>query len=71
MAVYVAVLGTQGIVEDVSVHRTRRAAMQRVDAHLDESGISAQRWFRLLRQANDYPDEDYEPTNLYVCDLED
>ncbi len=71
MAAYVAVLGWYGIVDDVSVHRTMRTAMQKVEDHIFPSGLTAQRWFELLRDTNEYPHDDYEPTNIYVCELED
>jgi hypothetical protein len=71
MAVFVAVLGFQGVVEDVSVHQTLSAAMKRVDGHIQPSGLNAQQWFDSVRVSNDYPDEDYDPTNIYECELED
>ena len=67
---YVAILGFQGIIDDVSVHTTEAGAMAKVEGHLEQSGYSAQRWFELLVETNEYPHEDYEPTNIYVCELE-
>jgi hypothetical protein len=70
MPLFVAVLGFQGVVEDVSVHNSLNAALRRVDEHLQPSGVSAEEWFKSLQQTNDYPEEDYEPTNIYECELE-
>jgi len=69
--VYVAILGFQGVVEGVTVHRTMSAATQRVEAHLEGSGYSAERWFDALVETNQYPHEDYEPTNIYGCEFEE
>jgi hypothetical protein len=69
MQVYVAVLGFQGVVHDVSVHHTRDAAMREVEDHIAGSGLSVERWFELLELTNDYPRDDYEPTNIYICEL--
>ncbi len=71
MPIYVAVLGFQGIVDDVSVHRTMDNAMKDVDGHITPSGLTAEQWFEQLRQTNEYPSDNYEPTNIYVCELED
>jgi hypothetical protein len=71
MPVYVAVLGFQGVVDDVSVHNTLNSAMKKVDEYIQPSGFSARRWFDSIQVANEYPDEDYEPTNIYECELEE
>ena len=71
MAVYLAVLGYEGVVDEVFVHSSIAAAMKRVEEHLHPSGLTAQRWFDLLEETNEYPDDEYEPTNVYVCELED
>jgi hypothetical protein len=71
MSMYVAVLGFQGIVEQVSVHSNMSGAMKKIEDHIQSSGLSAEEWFASLRETNDYPDEDYEPTNIYVCDLDE
>jgi len=71
LEVYVAVLGFQGIVQDVTVHRTMNAAMTSVANHLYLSGYSAERWFDVLAETNEYPHDDYEPTNIYASEIED
>ena len=47
------------------------AAMTSVANHLYLSGYSAERWFDVLAETNEYPHDDYEPTNIYASEIED
>jgi len=68
--VYVAVLGGGGLVENVVVCITREGAMEAITKHLEGSGYTADTWFEKLEETHDYPDEDYDPTNLYMTEIE-
>ena len=68
--VYVAVLGGGGLVEVAMVCATKKKAMELITEHLKGSGYTAETWFKELEETNDYPDEDYDPTNLYLTEVQ-
>lgn len=68
--VWVAVLGSGGIVEGVRVSRTEQQAMNAITEHLKGSGYDAESWFKEIKKTHDYPDEEFDPTNLYLTELE-
>jgi hypothetical protein len=67
--VWVAVLGSGGIVEGVRVSRTEKHAMNTITEHLKGSDYDAESWFKQLEKIHDYPEE-FDPTNLYLTELE-
>jgi len=75
--VYVAIFGYQGIVNSVGVFEREEDAMKALSKHLRNANLSewpgatqAERWFAALEKTNYFPDEDYEPTNLFVTKLQ-
>jgi len=68
--VHVAVLGGGGLVESVVVCITKEGAMEAITKHLEGSGYTAETWFEELEETNDYPDEDHDPTNLYMTEVQ-
>lgn len=67
--VWVAVLGGGGIVETAVVCATEEKAMEMITEHLKDSGYTAETWFKELAETHDYPDQDFNPTNLYSTEV--
>jgi len=80
--VWVAVMGCGGIVETVRVFRAdgkaekpeedigHAKAMDAIGEHLEDTGYTAEQWFEAVEKTNEFPDEDGDPTNLYLTELE-
>jgi len=66
MKVYVAVLGFQGCIDEVRAYTTMAAATKAV---IDWTGEP--RWFDELAEHGCYPDEKYDPSNAYTCEVEE
>jgi len=67
--VWVAVLGSGGIVEAVRVSRTEQHAKDAITEHLKGSGYDAESWLKEIAETHEYP-ERFDPTNLYLTELE-
>jgi hypothetical protein len=80
--VHVAVLGFGLIVENVAVCSQEEDALRIIDAFLKDAKVpekffrpkdrfpKADAWFRAMKNTNDYPDEKFSPTNLYISPIQ-
>ena len=65
MKVYVAVLGFQGCIDSVEAYTSMEAATKAVIGWTGDPS-----WFDSLAQDGCYPNDKYDPSNAYECEVE-